>query len=585
MIVPMKKVAVIVQSKDAEGAVVRLRQEGILHVEHHRIPAGSKVQALQDELAPVAQAITIVSSPEFAKEKRISPAQLPGDQRLHACRHLVETYKRRAQLEDFSLKLQSDISGRQAWGEFNPEDIQALQAKGIFLRLYQIPAKELKDIDPRIIVKVVSVSSGLARCVAIAREKYDLPYPEIPLPKTNLSQMEEKLAESLRVRQQLTQEIVRHLPYGQDFIRFKESLEKELEFNQAILGMGRDGLFGYLAGYIPFDKEGLLRQRATQEGWGILITDPSQDDTVPTLLRHPRAISLIAPLFKLLELLPGYREMDISPLFLIFLSLFFGMIIGDAGYGMFYILLIFLLQKKFENKMLDKKIWYLLYLFSSCAVFWGLLTGTVFGAQWCQAAGLKPLAPLLNNTKFLQAFCFFVGATHLTLGHLWQASRKAPSLSALSDIGWVCILWTAYYAARLLILNDPFPHFAKWLGIAGLTLVLLFTNPQRNIIKAIGYGLGAIALGLINNFTDVVSYIRLFAVGLAGVAIADTVNTLATGLGSGIARLIVLCIGHAVNLMLGLLSVLVHGVRLNVLEFSGHAGISWSGAEYKPLKE
>jgi len=103
----------------------------------------------------------------------------------------------------------------------------------------------------------------------------------------------------------------------------------------------------------------------------------------------------------------------------------------------------------------------------------------------------------------------------------------------------------------------------------------------------IGQGLGAVALSLVNNFTDVVSYVRLFAVGLAGVAIADTVNSLAVGLGGGnnLGGFTVLFIGHAINIVLGPMSVLVHGIRLNVLEFSGHAGLSWSGVGYKPLQE
>ena len=142
----------------------------------------------------------------------------------------------------------------------------------------------------------------------------------------------------------------------------------------------------------------------------------------------------------------------------------------------------------------------------------------------------------------------------------------------------------------VLILGDTFPFFGNWLLILGITLVIIFTNPQKNILKGIGEGLGTLALSLMNNFTDVVSYIRLFAVGLAGVAISDTFNAMAFSVGSGstpvliLAGLIVL-VGHTLGMVLGPVSVLVHGVRLNVLEFSGHASISWSGQDYKPLRE
>jgi V/A-type H+-transporting ATPase subunit I len=92
-----------------------------------------------------------------------------------------------------------------------------------------------------------------------------------------------------------------------------------------------------------------------------------------------------------------------------------------------------------------------------------------------------------------------------------------------------------------------------------------------------------------NNFTDVISYIRLFAVGLAGLAIAETTNTLASGFGEGatalVAGVVIILIGHSLNIILGPMSVLVHGVRLNVLEFSGHANVTWSGFTFEPLKE
>ena len=121
-------------------------------------------------------------------------------------------------------------------------------------------------------------------------------------------------------------------------------------------------------------------------------------------------------------------------------------------------------------------------------------------------------------------------------------------------------------------------------------LVLFFTNPRKNIIKGIGQGLGNLLLNLINNFTDIVSYIRLFAVGLATVAVADSFNKMAmeVGFGSlaaGLLTAFILLLGHSLNILLGPMSILVHGVRLNVLEFCNHLDIKWSGFSYRPLKE
>jgi V/A-type H+-transporting ATPase subunit I len=276
-------------------------------------------------------------------------------------------------------------------------------------------------------------------------------------------------------------------------------------------------------------------------------------------------------------------------LLLVFLSLFFGILIGDAGYGIVYLGLTAWFQKKKGRVPAVKQACLLMYVFSSCAVIWGVLTGTFFGQAWLKQRGIFGLDPALNDPRFMQTVCFMLGALHLSIAHGWRAVRKLPSLSALSDIGWICILWTAFFLAKALILGDAFPWEGKLLLISGLLLVVLFASPQRNVLKAIGSGLGTIALSLVNNFTDVVSYVRLFAVGLAGVAIAEATNAMAAGFGSGFlaaaAGVLVIVFGHALNIVLGPMSVLVHGVRLNVLEFSSHASVTWSGIAYAPLKE
>jgi len=581
----MNKISLIVEEKDAQGAVGKIRSLGALHVEHQTMPAGKDISRLQDELALANQAIGILCETEFAS-KRTGAAQQPGDWKFSA-HHLVDLRKRYEQLKEYSLTIKKAISQWQEWGDFDPEAIKHLSGKNIYLGLYQIPVKEIKNLPAQVTVKKVSVRTGLVNCAVISRQKLEIPFKELNLPKMGLVRMQARLLEDIRVMEGVKNEIEKHAVYLESLVATRESLEKELELQQAIRGMGQAGSLVYLTGYAPRDAVGGILITAKKEKWGILINEPSPEDTVPTLLRNPRWISVIAPVFKLLEIIPGYRELDISPLFLFFLSLFFGMIIGDAGYGAIYFLLTFWAHKKLAKKFKDKKIFFLFYLFSACAIFWGLVTGTVFGQEWYLRAGMKPLMPVLNDTKFLQAFCFFLGAFHLTLGHGWQAVRKMPSLAAFSDVGWICLLWAAFFLAKTLILNDPFPLFGRRLIIGGITLVVLCANPQKNILKAIASGLGTVALSLVNNFTDVVSYIRLFAVGLAGVAISDTVNALAAGFGGNApwASILIIFLGHTINIVLGPMSVLVHGIRLNVLEFSGHAGLSWSGIAYKPLKE
>jgi len=583
MIVAMKKVAVIIQSKDAQAAVKELRRLGLVHIEHQRPPQSQDLNLLQEDTVLVDACLEVFEQAGCRPDAAVKVKT--GDWKATA-KHVVDSWKRYGYLEDFSNTLEHQAGQWQRWGDFDPQRIQELGHKGIYVKFYEVPLRQLKDFPQGMVMRQVFTAGGVAHCVAVSRQEPEIPFKEVALPKLSLAGMLAKLDEDKKTMQAIKSEICLASCHIPELVEIKKKLNKEIEFRQALAGMGESGQVSYLAGYAPKENEAQILEAAKANKWGIFTSEPQEDDNVPVLMRNPRWVSLINPVFKLMEVVPGYRELDISPLFLLFLSLFFGMIIGDAGYGAVYFLMTFFAHLKFGRKIKDKSPFFLFYLFSSCAVLWGLLTGTVFGQQWYLAKGFKPLAPLLNEAKFLMSFCFFVGALQLSLAHAWQAVSKLPSLKALADAGFICLLWAGFFLAKMFIVGDPFPSFGKWLIWAGILFIIFFSNPQKNIFKAAMEGLGILALGIMGNFGDVVSYIRLFAVGLAGVAVADSVNALAAGAGNNIiAQSLILFSGHLVNIVLGPVSILVHGIRLNVLEFSVlHANVTWSGIEYKPLK-
>lgn len=591
MIVPMKKVTVVVGESDARDAVHALRKTGVLHVEHQRAPQGDDITKLQESAGLVAGALAVlkmyVPQAGGAPAGRLPAHAGPVDPAWESkARHIVDLGKRAEHLESFARSLQAQLDAWVPWGDFSPRTIEALRDSGVRVKLFRLTARQMHAFGEGVVLRVVNREGGFVYCVAFALEDFTGPVQETALPAQEPGAMRARLKEDAEVLKTIRDNLKASGPLCAEFLSLAAALERQLTFSRVLAGMGSTKGLAYVSGYVPQASIEGLRSLAKREQWALRIEEPADDDTVPTLLKNPRWVELISPVFKLLEIFPGYREFDISPVFLIFLSLFFGMIIGDAGYGAVYCALTFFVHRKFAAKKPDTRVFYLFYLFSSCAILWGLLTGTVFGQEWYANAGLRPLVPALNDTKFLQAFCFFIGALHLTLAQAWQGMRKLPSWSALADAGWIAVLWAAFFIARTLILDAPFPRAGNVLAIAGIGLVILFTSPQKNLLKAFGAGLGAVALNLMNNFTDVVSYVRLFAVGLAGVAIADTVNSLAAGFGSNAAvAAIIVCVGHTINIILGPMSVLVHGIRLNVLEFSGHAGLAWSGVAYKPLKE
>ncbi len=586
MIVPMKKACCICQAKDAQVTLTQLRKLGVVHLEHQQAPQGKDIAVLQEDISLAFTVEGILSGycPGMANVAQKQSV----DWKLTA-RHIFDLDKRLDQLKEYSRLLKNRVIEWEKWGDFDPQKIEELSRDKIFLRFFQIPIKEIDLLPEELIIKKIWVSGVIANCLVLDRSKREIAYKEIFPPKDSLGAMRAKLEEDNRVVKILEKDLVSQAGYYAQIQRQRHILEKELEFQQALQGMGRSGDFVYLAGYVPFDSCVVLQKAAGDHQWAISINDPAQEDNVPTFIRNPKWVSLIKPVFGLLGITPGYHELDVSVLFLVFFSIFFGILIGDAGYGLIYLGLTIWLQKKILKQRNIKNVFPLFCLLSSSAILWGTLTGTFFGQVWLLKLGYKPLIPQLNEVKFMQSFCFFLGALHLSIAHSWRAALKFPSLTALADIGWICVLWTAFLLARTLILAELFPSWAKVLVITGIALVILFTNPQRNMFKAVGDGLGTVALSLMNNFTDVVSYVRLFAVGLAGVAIAETTNGMAGSLGQGLgaaaAGLLIVVVGHGLNIILGPMSVLVHGVRLNVLEFSGHASVTWNGFFYEPFKE
>ena len=579
MIVRMKKIMVLVQSKDVASTLNALGRAGVLHIEHQEVPRDENVAGLEERHQSLLTAIAML--PEAENQRDVPEAE-------DIVREVLNLLDEKEIALEGLKKIKRYIDIWAEWGDFDPALIEDLGDKGISVRLCKITKKEARDIPEDVILEQLFKKGTILYYAVISRGEDSLPFETLALPEKSLREM---LAEKDK-RQNRLKEIDERLTevaqYKDSLSLHKRHLESLMEFSKAIAGSGRSKRISYLKGYAPIYNIGLLERLAEKEKWGLIIEDPGADDNVPTLIKNPRWIEAISPVFEMIKIIPGYREVDISFWFLLFFSVFFGMLVGDAGYGVVFFFANLFCHIKFRNKLESRAIFFLMYVLSVCAIAWGALTGTFFGQAWLPQR-MEPLLPFLRENRNVQALCFFIGASHLSIAHVWRFIRKMPSVRAFSEAGWVCVLWTAYFLARSLILGDAFPEEAKGLFITGTALIILFTNPTKNIFKTVGSGIGDFLLRIINSFTDLVSYIRLFAVGAATVAVADAFNQMASGIGggnllAGFLTAFVLLFGHTLNILLGAMAVLVHGVRLNVLEFSSHLNMEWSGTEYSPFR-
>jgi len=226
-------------------------------------------------------------------------------------------------------------------------------------------------------------------------------------------------------------------------------------------------------------------------------------------------------------------------------------------------------------------------ILSICAIAWGVLTGSYFGIEDLPAPLSNLRISWLKKEEHLIAFSFLAGAIHLTIAHTWRLIRTINSTRAIGQAGWICIIWSMFFLSRFLILGIELPGWFSVLFVTGLVLITVFMTPFK-LLKTEWADHVMLPFDVVGGFADLVSYVRLFAVGSASLAVATAFNELAIGDGidsilAGFVAAIILFLGHGLNIVLCLMSILVHGVRLNTLEFSGHIGLEWSGFKYKPF--
>ena len=587
MIVKMHRVTLLVSARDREASLQRLRDLGVVHVD--AAATGSEdVQAVEAEMENVDQALRILGAEDGDPGSEIGEAPSHLEEILGLTRQRDELSRERDRIQE-----QSQWFGD--WGAVSLASLKKLRQAGVVVRFYVIDQKALKELPSDAIVQVVKTEQKRAYIAQIATaDAAPLGHKELELPLEELSSLEAQVAGIEADLKKADDALSALSGAGPSLLAYRADLEKRLEFNRARASMGGEGRIAYLQGYCPVDAIGPVEEAASQEGWGCMVAEPDDPDQVPILIRTPRWVRIIEPVFSFIGTVPGYREYDISLWFLLFFSLFFALLIGDAGYGLGMIVATFLLSRKLSDA--PREVFLLMYVLGGATLAWGAVTGTWFGHE--QIAQLPFLRLLVvdrvnsfvgSNQDFMMLVCFTIGVVHLTLARTLVAVRHSNSLTALAEVGWIGILWCLYFLAGMLVLKRPAPDLAWWLGGGGLVLVLFFSNPQKGFLLGPAISFGDAILKGISSFSDVVSYLRLFAVGYATVIVASSFNGIALDIGFGsvvgsVGAALVLVLGHTINIVLGLMAVVVHGVRLNMLEFSGHLNMQWSGKPYKPFK-
>lgn len=599
MIVPMKKAVVLTLEKEKDKALDALRSLGVVHLEKGRAQDNSQtLNELQTMMNHLDSALAFL--PEPLEQKAITTDQETAEKLVHTILELEKEYKI---IEERLLHIGHDLALLKHWDNVDPDDLELLQSKGVFFKLYSIPEKEFKGV-PEGNVHILKKRNNFISLLAWADSPDKLPsWEPVELPLHGPVRLKNEKEELKHRLHEIDQELYTYAEQESLLLWFKERLLTELEWEEARLLFKDEDRLIYLSGFVPVDLMEMLKTEAVKRKWGLVLSDPEEDDEVPTKLKVGKVGSLLSPVLDLLGITPGYHEFDVSFFFLSFFTVFAAMLIGDAGYGSIFLLtvLAFTIKAISSGKKVGTGL-ALLILLSLTTVIWGALNGNWFGSTRAMSISLLEEFRInyfsgdeaLVNERVMR-ISFFLGVVQLGIACIQRFIRELPELKSFSQLGWFAVIVGMYYLVLNQVLGDssvPFSIIFKIMG-AGLIFIVLFgyqekgTNFFIGVAKAIP-NLFTLFLDVVGSFANMMSYIRLFAVGLASLKIAQTFNTMAAPLLDGsfatIGAVFILLLGHSLNIVLALLAVFVHAIRLNVLEYSGQLGMEWSGFKYDPFK-
>jgi len=638
VIVPMKKVSLVVQDRHRDAALARLRDVGVMHVELSKAPS-ERLSEIAERRARTEKALGLIKRPISKKappkkdaaqfnrrssDRAGNPESEPYSvdalnalERPNLVDFLLEKGRELKELEERHAALAKERGRVAPWGEFDPADLEHLALNGVFAYLYELTPETFKSVPRETRFIKVSEGKGAVHIMVLDAKIPDVkPFrvPEVSLSRLDAELMETKgkldelnaLIKNLADRLPALERMMAEVQGDFDFERVRTELE-------AVEGVPEGFGLSYLTGFVPAEELGGLKAAAAGNGWALAADEPGLEDATPTELRCNGFTKLVSPLTGFLELLPGYHERDVSGWFLLFVTIFFGMILGDAAYGamFFLIALIGILKTAKSGVPLGLR---MLMLLGIGNIAWGTVTASWFAIDyWLLPPFLISLSvPHLTTAALergagtppevvgqnMQLFCFSLALLHLSVARLGSIAKRmrAKDLRWLADLGSIGMLAGMYNVILFLVVSAPerggvfaLQDAAIYALAGGFALTFLFSYYERNLGQSILGSLKNIfpvVLGVTGIFSDIMSYVRLWAVGMAGFALANAFNTMAGGMLGGFlvfAGVLVLVAGHGLNVVLNMLSVLVHGVRLDILEFSGHAGLTWSGVPYRPF--
>lgn len=601
MIAKMKKLTFLVYHKEYDAFLKSIRDLGVVHVAT-KAQGSAENAALQESIRLSARYTAAI---KMLQGLNVQPAAAHTGDASKGTEALAEIEDVQQQIQQVAHKLQAvekELVQLEPWGDFDPKSVARLRDAGYQIDFYICSDKQFKEewVDLYNATEINHVGSKLYFVTVMPKgENIDLEVETAKLPDCSLSDLhvrKENLAkqsEALQARlKDLAASVVPDLQAAQ------AQVHSQIEFSKVVLNTDSlaDNKLMLLQGWAPADCVSKIKDFLESKEVYYEVADPTPEDDVPILLDNKGFFRLFEPIMRL-YMLPKYNELDLTPFFAPFFMLFFGLCLGDSGYGLFMLLAVTVYRLVAKNISASMKpILTLVQLLGASTMVCGLLTGTCFGfnlydIQLPLFQSLKEAISLDNQQMF--NLSLILGGVQIIFGMILKAVNQTIQFGfkyAVATIGWLFILVSTAiaFAAPGFMPMGGTVHMV-FLAI-GVLMAYLYNSPGKNVFVNIGLGLWDsynMATGLLG---DVLSYVRLFALGLSGGILASVFNSLAVGMSPDnviagpIVMVLIFVIGHAINMFMNVLGAMVHPMRLTFVEFFKNSGYEGGGKEYKPFK-
>ncbi len=606
MITKMKKLTFLVYHKEYEEFLNSLRELGVVHIVEKQQGAADNTE-LQENIRLFNRLAATLKLLQNQKHEKNAVIATEGGTAARGMQVLDEVDALQTEHGKLSQQLQSYAKEKEVlevWGNFEPTGIQKLKDAGYIIGFYSCSEGNYKEeweteynamIVNRISSKVFFVT------VTKAGQEVDLDVEQAKLPAYSLSRLEALYDTTEQAIEGNEKKLVALSETDIPSLKAAlKELQSQIEFSKVVLSSEQTAgdklmlIEGWAPAYSKVEIEAYLNDAHVYYE----ITDPMPGDNVPIRLNNKGFFAWFEPICKL-YMLPKYNELDLTPFFAPFFMVFFGLCLGDSGYGLFLFLgatAYRLLAKKVTPSM--KSIISLIQVLSASTFFCGLLTGTFFGANiydldWPIVQRLKHAVLMDNNDMF--RLSLILGVIQILFGMVLKAVNQTIQFGfkyAIATIGWIILLVSTAVSALFSsseLLSMGGTAYKVVLCISG-AMIFLFNAPGKNIFMNIGLGLWDSYNMVTGLLGDVLSYVRLFALGLSGGILAGVFNSLAVGMSPDnviagpIVMVLIFVIGHAINMFMNVLGAMVHPMRLTFVEFFKNSGYEGGGKEYKPFK-